>query len=523
MDNLEVLERLGNIDPPDLGVSARVAAAIEGAIAGESGALVDIPLLSRAAPVTAPNAESTGSEQRTPFSVQLRRHRRAGVLVALIAALSVVLALVVTGLDQAHGPSSSAPPTTAPATHPNHGFQFQLIDSTSFPFRVLGGGANAVQLDCPTTSICYMSPNGSVPVNQQGRLEKSTDGGATWQPTAQLPGDSEGPMLTDSSCSSAEVCAVLAEGSATAVTDFAFTTDGGAQWNDVRVPLPRAMAGASLGAVSCVDASRCMVYVAAGSSGSNAPSFGTFLSTTDGGASWSTASSVPSTASGSIWELRCATDGSCLAITVPGSAAAPGDDDLSLEVLRSTDFGATWTVTPAPASIRPGPGVLLVSCGDTLHCLAAYPSATPGAAAIELASTSDGGATWNIAPAPASWGTIAVAVSCDASDDCWVSSSSYGVNKSGGTAVAQAGYSDPVVEVSHDGGATWSSIGVPAQFNGKPTAVVGPLSCPATAGCIGIGLNESAFSPPSTATGVAAIDHSRVVLSNAGGSANASS
>ena len=503
MDNLELLERLGEIEPPAPEVTDRVIAALEGAVAIEA---ISDPVVANDA--TSRPRRLRRSERRSP------RTRKVAVGAGLfVAAVVALVAAVVVPSSYEHGAVIS-PRGTAVASG-----AFELVDSTSFPFSTVGGGLDALTLDCVTTAVCYAAENGSPP-SSAALLEKTMDGGRTWQATAPVPGGSV-DAFESTSCVTADICAFAGSpGESSSV--IVKTIDGGATWSTISVPLPQ-VSGASIGPVACVDALRCVASAGTSSSGT------LFLSTDDGGATWSTAANLPVLTSNGPWTLRCDPDGACIAVVVSGSVA-PGSGGVALSVLRSSDLGKSWTDVPAPASVEPGSGMLLVSCGDALHCLAAYSSPVAGEQGFVLATTADGGTTWTTASEPASWPDTAIALDCSSGSDCWVSASdaiyrtvtangpsvtttTLAPNTGSGSrsgAVTVIGYKNPVIEQTTDGGETWTALGVTA--NGAPMAVVGPLSCVSGAGCVGLGTTEVAFLPPIASP--SALANSRVVLSD---------
>ncbi|HEY1653325.1 MAG TPA: sialidase family protein [Acidimicrobiales bacterium] len=262
--------------------------------------------------------------------------------------------------------------------------------------------------------------------------------------------------------------------------------------------IPSAFSGSSIDQISCATTQTCVVHVFNGGEGSNAGG-GTFLTTDDAGATWRAATVVPAAAAASLWTLKCDPDGACLGLVPTGTVSDPSAEGIN--ALRSTDDGQTWTVTSAHLAV--GPGTLLISCGDAMHCLAAY-NANNGTN-IGLATTSDGGNTWRASIAPTSWPNIAISVSCADPADCFVSASDG----------AQQGYTNPVIEATHDGGTTWTPLTLP-KLTDSPLVIVFPLSCPVAAGCIGVAATVQEFSPPRTppAPGTTPPSEQRVIVSN---------
>jgi hypothetical protein len=258
------------------------------------------------------------------------------------------------------------------------------------------------------------------------------------------------------------------------------------------------LSDATIDQIACSSAQVCVAHVFDGEGGTPGAA-GTFLSTNDGGTTWSAASTVPPAASDSLWTLRCDPDGACIGLTPVGSVQSPATE--GLVTLRSTDGGRTWAATSAHLAV--GAGILLMSCGDALHCLAAYPAR--GGGTVALATTADGGATWRVTAPPASWPDIAVSVSCATGLDCFVSAANS----------TRSGYDDPVIEATHDGGVSWTPLALPT-VGGSQLALVYPLDCPVAAGCIGVGATPAEFEPPRslpTARSVPA-NGERVIISN---------
>jgi photosystem II stability/assembly factor-like uncharacterized protein len=279
--------------------------------------------------------------------------------------------------------------------------------------------------------------------------------------------------------------------------EVAVTTDGGTAWSIDPVRAPSGLSGARIDQIDCATAQACVVHISNGAQG--LPGAGTFVSTTDGGATWSAASVVPPAASSALWTLRCDPDGECIGLAPVGSVQSPATE--GIDALRSTDDGRTWVATSAHLAV--GAGILLMSCGDALHCLAAYPVA--GGGTITLATTADGGATWRVTTAPASWPDIAISVSCATGLDCFVSAANY----------AKGAYDDPVIEATHDGGNSWTSLALPT-VGASQLALVYPLDCPVAAGCIGVGATPGKFEPPRSlpTAGSVSPNGERVIISN---------
>jgi photosystem II stability/assembly factor-like uncharacterized protein len=330
----------------------------------------------------------------------------------------------------------------------------RLVTSASSPFRSTGAGPQADSLECVTASVCYVWDAGS-----RGQAAyRTSDGGATWRPLAALPGGRSlaGQNAGPPSCPTADMCA----GAAGRMT-LAVTTDGGARWRAEFLPAPAGAPRASIGQVACATALRCVVQAGR-----------TFLTTVNGGRTWTQAAGVPKAAPG-LWYLRCDPDGDCIGLAPTGTNTNGG-----IVSVRSTDNGRTWVVSGrhhAPAS-----DLFMVSCGDALHCM----DVSDGG---DTMSTSDGGVTWqDTAPVSTSPNRTPASVSCAAALDCFVSVSEFSDTPPPGS------YQDATVEATRDGGATWTSI-EPPTVAGGPLAVIFPLSCPSQAGCIGVAATPRQF------------------------------
>lgn len=340
------------------------------------------------------------------------------------------------------------------AVPPGTNQHMRLVVSASSPFRPVGPGPQAPVLQCVTASVCYawdLGPHGN-------GMERTSDGGAAWRPIAAPPDGRS--LVQDStwSCPTAETCVAVA-GS----RQLAVTTDGGGHWRIASVPVPRGSSGAALDQVSCPTASKCVVHFADHGSGA-------FLSTVNGGRTWTAAAAVPRGSPRNLWLLRCEPDGDCIGLYPTGTNADGG-----LAALRSADNGRTWT---AYSVHLPPTEILLLSCGDARHCMAVT------ADGITMTTTADGGATWREAAAPSTWPGIATSLSCATGLDCFIAAAD--------TTSGPAGYDRPVVEATYDGGSTWTTISLP-MMGDSPLAIVFPLSCPSPAGCVGAAATAQEF------------------------------
>jgi photosystem II stability/assembly factor-like uncharacterized protein len=262
--------------------------------------------------------------------------------------------------------------------------------------------------------------------------------------------------MVEPSCPAAEMCVAVTQRDALAIT-----SDGGARWR--LDPLPAAAGSAGwIDQVSCATERECVVHLSGGLTG------GAFLSTTNGGLSWTAAARLPSGAPGSLNLLRCDPSGRCIGAVsaAQGTVSVPGHGP-GVVVMRSADHGLTWSVShtdnvPPKSSSVPG---FLMSCGDALHCLYAGGSG--------VAVTSDGGVTWQQPATPAAWQDRTItSVSCPEGLSCSV-------------ALAPRLASQlPVIQATSDG-TTWTTQALPSPGN-DPVQYVTLLSCPAAGGCAGL-------------------------------------
>jgi hypothetical protein len=172
--------------------------------------------------------------------------------------------------------------------------------------------------------------------------------------------------------------------------------------------------------------------------------------------SWTESAPVPVVANDSVVTMTCASDGSCIALTYAGSAGTSGP----INTVRSTDFGRTWVTEPSAGILLAG-GQLFASCGDTVHCMMLGSGSSKN---VVIASTANGGQTWQVGAAPARWDTYVSSISCATGSDCYVSTNDD----------SNSNATDPVIEATSD--ATWTTLSLPT-VNGAELGMVQPLSC----------------------------------------------
>ena len=312
---------------------------------------------------------------------------------------------------------------------------------SSFIVRTADGGttwstifqnitSDPVDVSCPTTTTC-------VGAFQSGTTITSSDGGVTWNNQVAVAAAG----LTGISCPSTTVCFATDAGGPGKVY---VTTNAGASWAlsfDLATD-PLAGSIKSFRAINCPNVSTCN---AVGLSG-------LLATTTDGGVHWRTDNTL---SSANVTSVSCPTAGTCFAATDTPA------------ILRSGDSGGNWA-TQFGGNIPTPPGVLYGSSGSfaAISCPSAIACFAVGGSGLIVATTT-GGAAWSKS-APPGTSDILLSISCPGASDCYAAGISPGLDPGG-------------VEVTHDGGSTWTKH----ALNGADSADA--VDCPSTTTCFAVG------------------------------------
>lgn len=369
--------------------------------------------------------------RRSPISTWSPGPRR-------VVALAAALALLVGGIAFALRPAGAR---TTGAWHLVSDLTSASWQDTS-PLSL----AASVSLACPSSSTCYVDvPAADQPRGQAGAfdaVEVTTDGGTTWS-TAEL--SQTVTSGSEISCWSPDECAQLAfgiDGSPVLLS----TSDGGRTWGLSSGP---ASLRPTFGEVdlSCTGASTCVAVASDADDATPTESF----STNDRGATWRESTVGTDFATGS---LSCVTPSSCVLVghTIAGAGELPAG-----AAYATTDAGASWE----PASVPAGSGQLGALSCDGATCLAG--ALTSGGSGTDLLTSSDGGRTWSGFSSPALGATLVTGLSCDASN-CWLSGllgASIVQGDTGLPSIELSQSASGTVASSTDGGATWQSASLP--------------------------------------------------------------
>ena len=529
MNNLELLERLGIVDPPDLQVTSRVAAALDGAAS--------------AAPASAP-----------------RRHRRLrvriGTLATFVAAFFVLAVATVSIFSNGHltTPITStwsaghAFRTSAGATiTPRRGTWTLMDDAVSGTWQQNDQGPPPGYLTCPDASTCfdmsgtYASDSAFAATSES--IYASNDFGSTWT-VYPMPGGfvATTPLV----CTDDTNCA--AGGTYNSQSVLVTTSDSGHTFSVD--PLPPSVG--TIYSLACPSTSSCRALVATHDDTNSVPIDATFLSTNDDGRHFV---DQPIVSGDSMQQIACSTNSSC---TVIGSRDAGADEWTSGVAAVTNDGGQSWSAGAFPA----GFGIDFspeISCADALDCSVlgtiemtvanspvcgpatssgptTLPDQSPAVRTIanleygyavaalkgnlgdvvacqtggngevvisDIASTSDGGLTWTPEQLPSDVPQPQLNdISCPSSSECWVSGSD-AIPQTIGTSphdVTNGGSS--VLLGTTNAGSTWSRVqfdvpkGAP-DFAGQSFLSTGSISCPSVSACAAHGTGaQSAPSAP---------------------------
>jgi len=211
--------------------------------------------------------------------------------------------------------------------------------------------------------------------------------------------------------------------------------------------------------VSCASSLDC---VAVG--GSGLPTSTPAMFTTDGGSTWSTASTPESV--GALESVSCVAFGLCVAV---GTTAENPDIEATLEggfpvpsapaplVVVSTDDGAKWSLADLPSALASPsyehPSLSEASCADDGFCMVVGSARVPGSSSEPLVLVSSGGGTgWVLEPEPSVIDDFS-SLACLAPATCFAT----GVPREPGPPGKGNGGTAVVVETS-DGGSAWSLL-----------------------------------------------------------------
>jgi hypothetical protein len=264
----------------------------------------------------------------------------------------------------------------------------------------------------------------------------STNGGRTWTGRGILPSTISATAV---SCVSRRVCFASGPGIVTDAPAVAKTINGGLTWTDV-TPASWATATWWPNSIDCVSAKTCWL---AGIDGKGVSQQDPAVAkTTDGGATWTTFTNLPTFTSSDRHGTYQLSAISCISALSCVAGGGLNEFDGTATVISTTDGGVNWSrsADPALAGLQQ---VMSLSClrGASGIPTCAAAGAAPKAAGPIVISSQDGGATWAGAQTFDNTGWFS-SISCVNVTHCWATGA--------GTSVALAGTSD--------GGASWSSV-----------------------------------------------------------------
>ena len=279
----------------------------------------------------------------------------------------------------------------------------------------------------------------TAPMNEKDTPDVETPGGATL-------GDGGFNAI---SCPTLKTC-VAVGGDDTLLGVVATSSNDGSIWvsSSLESGVPE------MNAVDCSSANDC---VAVGQ--------GATLATTTGGNGW-TSGTIP-TANTTLLGVSCASSSTCVSVGVtPGNAGPYGG-----QVLVSSDGGATWRTPTLPVNV----GALgSVACPSTMFCVAV---------GAQILVSTDGGQSWT--PQFVDGGTgVLRSVSCASATVCVA----IGSNPSGLTDRNAGAFE----VVTSDGGATWTSVAMPAK-----SSTLNAISCSNGSDCVVGGVSLTGAAAPS--------------------------
>jgi len=489
--------------------------------------------------------------------VSMRRHNR--LLVTGVAALAGAVALAVAVPLLVSGSRGLTRPTTTPfqatrpfepsGSHTVRSGHWQLVGALlTGTWQQNTAGPPAGPLTCASVNACYVmasryaSPNAGAPLLSVS-LYVTHDLGTSW---SALPMPDGFSPTTTLACGAETTCA--AGGTYHGQSIFIVTTDGGSQWT--MDPL-LAVSGVFL-QLSCSSAADCAGVVgpasadrSAGISPSDTSPDESFVTTDDGGTTWTASAIAPADF---VLDLDCPAAGDCVVIGEQWDPTAPSDDVTDF-VRVTRDGGQIWSEGVFPKGF--GVGYLSgLSCSDGQHCFVsglipitiANPSqctsdnlpptpsedstlpamssdveviskiesalaseastqeATEGGgvscssnatvqSVSDIASSTDGGLDWTVDHLPANVPDPQLdSITCATSTECWTSGSELVLERIGQGTNADS----PVLLGTTDGGNTWSKVvfsvpaGAPDAY-GQSYLAIGSISCPSAGACIAHG------------------------------------
>jgi photosystem II stability/assembly factor-like uncharacterized protein len=434
-----------------------------------------------------PGANVSGRRKRT-LAVA------ASIIVVAVAA-SVAFALMPTSrpVNTAASRLLTSPPSkaTAPTAPPGPWGLVSYVTDSSWHIDPAGPVANAGALACPTSTTCYVVSgisdiNPAHPPVPGTVLNVSENGGTSWA-QYQMPA---GMGLTSAlSCPGGDGLHCLAGGTDNGGPVLLTTSDGGAHWSEQSLPA----GDGSPTHLSCVSMTQCTGLF---TTPVNPLSFGEGLnenneiylggtlsasiySTNDGGLTWQQAAlptgDVPQSVSCSL--SRCVAIAATPTQTVSGRITRGA-------VFSSSDGGRTWQSGTLPSGfgvVWSGPSqvdcVSVSTCWVTGTVVAPDPAFSTATDLVSVvASSDDGGSTWQIHPIPADVSQPHLySISCPTANQCWLA----GWSGSGSVTLP----STSVILSTLDGGTTWAQDNL-AVGSG---ALVGAISCPSGNVCVGLG------------------------------------
>jgi hypothetical protein len=206
------------------------------------------------------------------------------------------------------------------------------------------------QLDavtCPTTGNCLVVGEAtyetSLGIENQGVISTTDDRGQTWQ--SQLIAVNG---FTGISCPTSRDCVAVAENSVVPGQEYGYsayhvvTADSGATWTVSTLAGGMQLAGGNAPAINAISCSDSLHCVAAGIVFTSDKYQTPVITTSDGGATWSSQATNPD--NGELEAVDCVTSSSCWAVGFTSGGS---------EIIHTLTGGVAW---PSVSNVSPGQG-----------------------------------------------------------------------------------------------------------------------------------------------------------------------